>query len=138
MAAAIRLLEATFVQAESLARIGSSEPVGSGSLQPDQLVGLCADEIGIATAMYITGQEEIDALANVIKANALFRYGVGERVRPIRKMRHASFFGCRHFAHNYTEWDQVLMGAPGNEPLQHAARCQIPSQLLKGHVRPFA
>ena len=47
--------------------------------------------------MYAAGQEEIDAIANVIRNHALFRYGVGgECVRF--ESRYARYLGVKHFA----------------------------------------
>src|SRR5205823_7212356 len=53
--------------------------------------------IGIATIMYIVGQEEIDALAKVVKANALFRYSVDSECDRF-ETRYAKYLGCKHFA----------------------------------------
>ena len=47
--------------------------------------------------MYLVGQEEIDALARVIRTNALFRYGVGGECDRF-EARYAKFLGVKHFA----------------------------------------
>src|SRR4051812_35001886 len=47
--------------------------------------------------MYIVGQEEIDAVAKVIRAGALFRYGVGQECDRF-EARYARHLGSRHFA----------------------------------------
>ena len=47
--------------------------------------------------MYIVGQEEIDALARVVGANALFRYGVGTECTRFEE-RYAGYLGAKHVA----------------------------------------
>jgi len=47
--------------------------------------------------MYIVGEEEIEALARVIRSGALFRYGVGGECDRFEK-RYAAHLGSRHFA----------------------------------------
>ncbi len=47
--------------------------------------------------MYTVGQEEIDAVANVIRSGALFRYGVGSECDRF-EARYAKYLGSRHFA----------------------------------------
>ena len=47
--------------------------------------------------MYTVGQEEIDAVANVIKSGALFRYGIGSECDRFEG-RYARYLGARHFA----------------------------------------
>ena len=47
--------------------------------------------------MYIAGQEEIDALARVIRNKALFRYGVGDECDRF-EARYAKYLGVKHFA----------------------------------------
>ena len=47
--------------------------------------------------MYQVGQEEIDAIARVIRANALFRYGVGSECERFEE-RYAKYLGVKHFA----------------------------------------
>ena len=47
--------------------------------------------------MYLVGQEEINALAQVIRSNALFRYGVGGECDRF-EARYAKFLGVKHFA----------------------------------------
>ena len=47
--------------------------------------------------MYITGQEEIDAIAEVIRSGALFRYGPDSQCERFEK-RYAAWLGTEHFA----------------------------------------
>jgi dTDP-4-amino-4,6-dideoxygalactose transaminase len=47
--------------------------------------------------MYLVGEEEIEAIAKVIRSGALFRYGVGSECDRF-EARYASYLGCRHFA----------------------------------------
>ena len=47
--------------------------------------------------MYIVGQEEIDAVAAVIRSGALFRYGVGGECERFEQ-RYAEYLGTRHVA----------------------------------------
>jgi dTDP-4-amino-4,6-dideoxygalactose transaminase len=47
--------------------------------------------------VYLVGQEEIDALAKVIRSNALFRYGVGSQCDAF-EARYAKYLGVKHFA----------------------------------------
>jgi dTDP-4-amino-4,6-dideoxygalactose transaminase len=47
--------------------------------------------------MYIAGQEEIDALARVIRSGALFRYGIGRECETF-EARYAKYLGVKHFA----------------------------------------
>jgi dTDP-4-amino-4,6-dideoxygalactose transaminase len=47
--------------------------------------------------VYRVGQEEIDALARVIRSNALFRYGVGSECDRF-EARYAKHLGVKHFA----------------------------------------
>jgi dTDP-4-amino-4,6-dideoxygalactose transaminase len=47
--------------------------------------------------VYQVGQEEIDAIARVIRANALFRYGVGNECDRFEE-RYARHLGVKHFA----------------------------------------
>jgi dTDP-4-amino-4,6-dideoxygalactose transaminase len=47
--------------------------------------------------VYLVGQEEIDALARVIRSNALFRYGVGGECDRF-EARYAKYLGVKHFA----------------------------------------
>jgi len=47
--------------------------------------------------MYVAGQEEIDALARVIRSNALFRYGIGDECDRFEQ-RYAAYLGAKHFA----------------------------------------
>src|SRR5258708_39088928 len=46
--------------------------------------------------MYVVGQDEIDALARVINAKALFRYGIGSECDRF-VARYASYLGTAHF-----------------------------------------
>ena len=47
--------------------------------------------------MYTVGEEEIDAIAKVIRSKALFRYGVGLECDRFEQ-RYASYLGVKHFA----------------------------------------
>lgn len=47
--------------------------------------------------MYVAGQEEIDAIAKVIRSGALFRYGVGGECDRFEQ-RYADYLGVKHFA----------------------------------------
>ena len=47
--------------------------------------------------MYVVGQEEIDAVARVIRSGALFRYGAGSECDRFEE-RYAKYLGARHFA----------------------------------------
>ena len=47
--------------------------------------------------MYIVGEEEIEAIARVIRAGALFRYTEGSECDRY-EARYAQYLGCRHFA----------------------------------------
>ena len=47
--------------------------------------------------MYIVGQEEIDAIAEVIRKGALFRYGIGAECDRFEG-RYAEYLGTRHVA----------------------------------------
>ena len=49
------------------------------------------------TAMYIVGQEEIDAIAKVIREGSLFRYGVGGECERFEQ-RYADYLGTGHVA----------------------------------------
>jgi dTDP-4-amino-4,6-dideoxygalactose transaminase len=47
--------------------------------------------------MYIAGQEEIDAIAKVVRSMALFRYGVGNECVRF-ETRYAAYLNTKHFA----------------------------------------
>ena len=47
--------------------------------------------------MYIAGEEEIEALAKVVRSKALFRYGVGQECDRF-EARYAAYLGVKHFA----------------------------------------
>ncbi|MBZ0230552.1 MAG: DegT/DnrJ/EryC1/StrS family aminotransferase [Bauldia sp.] len=47
--------------------------------------------------MYIVGEEEVEALAKVVRSGALFRYGVGRQCDRFEE-RYAQNLGVRHFA----------------------------------------
>lgn len=47
--------------------------------------------------MYIVGQEEIDAVAQVLRSNALFRYGIGNECERFES-RYSAYLGVKHFA----------------------------------------
>ena len=46
--------------------------------------------------MYIVGEEEIQAIAGVIRSGELFRYGLGDRCASFEE-RYADYLGARHF-----------------------------------------
>src|ERR1700690_4373199 len=52
--------------------------------------------IGRGTVSQV-GQQEIDAIARVIRSNALFRYGVGDECDRF-ETRYADYLGVKHFA----------------------------------------
>jgi dTDP-4-amino-4,6-dideoxygalactose transaminase len=60
-------------------------------------VGVACDFGSTEGVVYLVGQEEIDALARVIRTNALFRYGVGGECDRF-EARYAKFLGVKHFA----------------------------------------
>jgi dTDP-4-amino-4,6-dideoxygalactose transaminase len=60
-------------------------------------VGVACDFGSTEGVVYLVGQEEIDALARVIRSNALFRYGVGGECDRF-EARYAKFLGVKHFA----------------------------------------
>jgi dTDP-4-amino-4,6-dideoxygalactose transaminase len=47
--------------------------------------------------MYLVGQEEIDAVTEVLRSGALFRYGVGGECDRFER-RYAEYLGVKHFA----------------------------------------
>ena len=47
--------------------------------------------------MYIIGQEEIDAVARIVRSKELFRYGVGHECERF-ETRYAAFLGAKHFS----------------------------------------
>jgi dTDP-4-amino-4,6-dideoxygalactose transaminase len=47
--------------------------------------------------MYAVGEEEIEALAKVIRSGALFRYGVGQECDRFEQ-RYSAYLGVKHFA----------------------------------------
>src|SRR5215467_11026448 len=47
--------------------------------------------------MYRAGEAEIEAIARVIRAGALFRYGVGRECETFER-RYADYLGVKHFA----------------------------------------
>ena len=47
--------------------------------------------------MYVVGQEEIDAIAQVIRSGALFRYGIGSECARFEQ-RYAEYLGTSHVA----------------------------------------
>ncbi|MBI2718392.1 MAG: DegT/DnrJ/EryC1/StrS family aminotransferase [Rhizobiales bacterium] len=47
--------------------------------------------------MYIAGEEEVEALARVVRSKALFRYGVGKECDRFES-RYAAHLGVKHFA----------------------------------------
>ena len=72
--------------------------------------------------MYIAGEEEIDAVARVIRSNALFRYGIGHECDRF-EARYAKYLGVKHFAlsasgSNALAAAMVALGlGPGDEVL---------------------
>jgi dTDP-4-amino-4,6-dideoxygalactose transaminase len=49
------------------------------------------------SVMYVVGEEEIEAIARVIRSGALFRYGAASECERFER-RYATYLGCRHFA----------------------------------------
>ena len=47
--------------------------------------------------MYVVGEEEANAVAQVIRSGALFRYGIGNECERF-ETRYAGHLGVRHFA----------------------------------------
>jgi dTDP-4-amino-4,6-dideoxygalactose transaminase len=47
--------------------------------------------------MYIIGQEEIDAVARIVRSKELFRYGLGHECERF-ETRYAAFLGAKHFS----------------------------------------
>jgi len=47
--------------------------------------------------MYVVGEEEIEAIARVIRSGALFRYGPASECERF-EARYAKYLGCKHFA----------------------------------------
>src|ERR1700757_5088834 len=47
--------------------------------------------------MYLVGQEEIDAVAKVIRSKALFRYNIGDECDRF-EARYAAYLDVKHFA----------------------------------------
>ena len=47
--------------------------------------------------MYIVGEEEVEAVARVIRDNTLFRYGIGHECERFES-RYAAYLGVKHFA----------------------------------------
>jgi dTDP-4-amino-4,6-dideoxygalactose transaminase len=47
--------------------------------------------------VYVVGEEEIEALARVIRSGALFRYGIGHECERF-EARYAEYLGTKHFA----------------------------------------
>jgi dTDP-4-amino-4,6-dideoxygalactose transaminase len=47
--------------------------------------------------MYIIGQEEIDAVARIVNAKTLFRYGIGHECERF-ETRYAEYLGAKHFS----------------------------------------
>jgi dTDP-4-amino-4,6-dideoxygalactose transaminase len=47
--------------------------------------------------MYIIGQEEIDAVARIVRSKELFRYGIGHECERF-EARYAAFLGAKHFS----------------------------------------
>ena len=91
--------------------------------------------------MYIIGQEEIDALAKVIRAKALFRYGIGHECERF-ETRYASYLGMKHFAlaasgsYALTAAMSALGIGPGDEVLvpAHTYMASATSVLASGAI----
>ena len=72
--------------------------------------------------MYRIGQEEIDAVAEVIKSRKLFRYGIGNACETFEK-RYAEYLGVKHVMLNTSgtvSLNAALVGlqiGPGDEVL---------------------
>ncbi len=45
--------------------------------------------------MYVMGEEEVEALTNVIRSGKLFRYGHGDQCETFER-RYAEFLGTKH------------------------------------------
>jgi dTDP-4-amino-4,6-dideoxygalactose transaminase len=65
--------------------------IGKASVGTSQL----SDPFG--GAMYIIGQEEIDAVARIVNSKELFRYGIGHECERF-EARYAAYLGAKHFS----------------------------------------
>ncbi len=91
--------------------------------------------------MYIVGEEEIDALADVIRKGALFRYGIGSECERFEE-RYATYLGVKHFAlaasgSNALAAAMVAVGlGPGDEVLipAHTYMATATSVLTAGAI----
>jgi dTDP-4-amino-4,6-dideoxygalactose transaminase len=91
--------------------------------------------------MYIAGQDEIDAVARVIRSNALFRYGIGHECDRFEE-RYAKYLGVKHFAlsasgSNALTAAMVAVGlGPGDEVLipAHTYMATATSVLAAGAI----
>jgi dTDP-4-amino-4,6-dideoxygalactose transaminase len=91
--------------------------------------------------MYIAGQDEIDAIARVIRSNALFRYGIGHECDRF-EARYAKYLGVKHFAlsasgSNALTAAMVAVGlGPGDEVLipAHTYMATATSVLAAGAI----
>ena len=61
------------------------------------MLGYSAEHNLSDSAVYIVGEEEIEAIAKVIRSGALFRYGVGGECDRF-EARYAKYLGVKHFA----------------------------------------
>ncbi|HRX34826.1 MAG TPA: DegT/DnrJ/EryC1/StrS family aminotransferase [Aestuariivirga sp.] len=91
--------------------------------------------------MYIVGEEEIEALAKVIRSKALFRYGVGHECDRFEE-RYADYLGVKHFALSASGSNAILAAlvalgiGPGDEVLipAHTYMATATSVLAAGAI----
>ncbi|MEZ5670540.1 MAG: aminotransferase class I/II-fold pyridoxal phosphate-dependent enzyme [Alphaproteobacteria bacterium] len=92
--------------------------------------------------MYIVGEEEVEALAQVVRSGALFRYGVGGECDRFEK-RYAEWLGTKHVALTSSGTfaltaSLIALGiGPGDEVLvpAHTYMATATSVLAAGAVR---
>ena len=91
--------------------------------------------------MYTVGEEEIEAIAQVIRSKALFRYGLGKECDRFES-RYAAYLGVKHFA-LAASGSNALVAAltavgigPGNEVLlpAHTYMATATSVLAAGAI----
>ena len=75
--------------------------------------------------MYIVGEEEIEALARVIRSGALFRYGKESECDRFEE-RYAHYLGCKHFA----------LAASGSNALAAAMTAAMSATSTAWNARP--
>lgn len=91
--------------------------------------------------MYIVGEEEIDALARVVRSKELFRYGVGHECERF-ETRYAAYLGAKHFClsasgSNALAAAMIAMGiGPGDEVMvpAHTYMATATSVLAAGAI----